>query len=82
MDRSSSSVPEVDVVREEGVGDKEMLMTYSIPARHIASIISPLKKSTRIDFNWMNRGCVSKSSDAKCINGRLPGVDLGVCSSK
>lgn len=61
-----------------GVGAREMLMTCSRPVRQIESMTSPLKKSISMDFNWMNRGCVSKSSEAKCNSGLWPGVDFGV----
>ena len=53
------------VLRDEGVGAQVMLITCWMPGRHIDSICSPLKKEIRIDFNWMKRGWVSKSSDAK-----------------
>lgn len=71
----------VDVVSEAGVGPKLTLMMHSRPARHIESTTSPLKKSSKRDFSWMNRGCVRKRSEAKCINGLCPGVDFGVCKS-
>ena len=59
-----SSVAIVDV-NEAGVGAREMLITCSRPAKHIESTTCPLKKSTSMDLSWMNRGWVSKSSDAK-----------------
>lgn len=65
-------------VREEGVGAQETLMTCWRPWRQMESTTSPLKKSSSIDFSWMYCGWVSKSSDAKCISGLWPGVDLGV----
>jgi len=68
----------VALFRDSGVGAQETLMTCSSPGRHMESISSPLKKSMSMDFSWMNRGCVSKSSEAKCIRGLCPGVDLGV----
>jgi hypothetical protein len=61
----ASSCEAVVVLREEGVGAQVTLMTCWMPGRQIDSISSPLKKDIRIDFNWMKRGCVSKSSDAK-----------------
>lgn len=68
-------------VREEGVGAQETLMTCWRPWRQMESTTSPLKKSSSIDFSWMYCGWVSKSSDAKCISGLWPGVDLGVLNS-
>lgn len=53
-------------------------MTCSRPFNAIASDCSPLKKSRSRDLSCTKRGCESKSSDAKCINGRCPGVDFGV----
>ena len=69
---------EVAALSVGGVGPREMLMTCSIPARCIASMTSPLKKSMSIDFSWMKRGCESNSSDAKCSSGLCPGVAFGV----
>ena len=66
------------VVREDGVGPREMDMTCSMPERRIPSDGSPLKKSRRMDLSWMNREWVSKSSEAKWIIGRCPGVHFGV----
>lgn len=52
-------------VRAAGVGPSEMLMMCSIPVRQMDSISSPLKKSIRRDLSCVNRGWVSKSSEAK-----------------
>ncbi len=65
-----SSCDEVAVLlSEEGVGPQVILITCSIPGRHIDSISSPLKKEISMDLSWMKRGWVSKSSDAKCKRG-------------
>ena len=66
-------------VREAGAGAQETLMTWSRPGRQMESRASPLKKSRSMDLSWMYCGWVSKSSEAKCISGLWPGVDLGVC---
>jgi hypothetical protein len=42
------------------------------------STTSPLKKSSSMDLSCMYCGWVSKSSEAKCMSGLWPGVDLGV----
>jgi len=65
------------LLRVAGVGVQVTLITCSMPGRHIESITSPLKKSVSMDSSWMKRGCVSNSSEAKCINGLWPGVDFG-----
>lgn len=75
-----SSWDEVAVLlSEEGVGPQVILITCSIPGRHIDSISSPLKNEVSIDLSWTKRGWVSKSSDAKCKSGLWPGVAFGVC---
>ncbi len=48
-----------------GVGEREMLITCSMPVRQTASMTSPLKKSMNMDLSWMNRGWESNRSDAK-----------------
>jgi len=65
-------------VREEGVGEQETLMTCSRPGRQMESTTWPLKKSSSMDLSCVYCGWVSKSSEAKCISGLWPGVDLGV----
>jgi hypothetical protein len=46
------------------------------------STTSPLKKSSNMDLSCIYCGCVSKSSEAKCISGLWPGIDFGVCYAR
>ena len=69
VDASIDAAAAADV-KVGGAGASETLMTCSKPERCIPSMTSLLKKSRSRDLSCMKRGCVSNSSEAKCMSGR------------